>query len=69
MPTDKLKSALGEAVAPVWGKLPAEVQEALFEAAIKSSGEGLREAGNLPAWPASPDIAERQAGERGARAR
>jgi hypothetical protein len=42
MPTDKLKSALGEAVAAVWGKLPAEVQEALFEAAIKSAGEGSR---------------------------
>ena len=42
MPTDKLKSALGEAVAAVWGKLPVEVQEALFEAAIKSAGEGSR---------------------------
>jgi hypothetical protein len=42
MPTDKLKAALGEAVAAVWGKLPAEVQEALFEAAIGSVGEGSR---------------------------
>ena len=43
MPTDKLKTALGEAVAAVWGKLPAEVQQALFEAAIGSAGEGSRE--------------------------
>jgi hypothetical protein len=43
MPTDKLKTALGEAVATVWGKLPAEVQQALFEAAIGSAGEGSRE--------------------------
>jgi hypothetical protein len=43
MPTDKLKTALGEAVAAVWGKLPGEVQQALFEAAIRSAGEGSRE--------------------------
>jgi hypothetical protein len=43
MPTHKLITALGEAVAASWGKLPAEVQEALFEAAIKSAGEGSRE--------------------------
>jgi hypothetical protein len=43
MPTDKLITALGEAVAAVWGKLPGEVQEALFEAAIGSAGEGSRE--------------------------
>ena len=43
MPTDKLKAALGEAVAAVWDKLPAEVQQALFEAAIGSAGEGSRE--------------------------
>ena len=43
MPTDKLKTALGEAVAAVWGQLPAEVQQALFEAAIDSAGEGSRE--------------------------
>jgi hypothetical protein len=40
MPTDKLKTALGEAVAAVWGQLPAEVQQALFEATIRSAGEG-----------------------------
>ena len=43
MPTDKLIAALGEAVAAVWGKLPAEVQQTLFEAAIGSAGEGSRE--------------------------
>jgi hypothetical protein len=43
MPTDKLITALGEAVAAVWGKLPAQVQHALFEAAIESAGEGSRE--------------------------
>ena len=42
MPTNELITALGEAVAAVWGKLPTEVQEALFEAAIKSAGEGSR---------------------------
>jgi hypothetical protein len=43
MPTDELTTALGEAVAAVWGKLPAELQQALFEAAIRSAGEGSRE--------------------------
>jgi hypothetical protein len=43
MPTDKLKTALGAGVAAVWGKLPAEVQQAVFEAAIGSAGEGSRE--------------------------
>ena len=40
MPTDK---PLGEAVAAVWGQLPAEVRQALFEATIRSAGEGSRE--------------------------
>jgi hypothetical protein len=43
MPTDDIVTALGEAVAAVWGKLPAELQQALFEAAIRSAGEGSRE--------------------------
>jgi hypothetical protein len=43
MPTDELLPALGEAVAASWGNLPAEVQQALFEAAIGSAGEGSRE--------------------------
>jgi hypothetical protein len=38
MPTDELITALGEAVAAVWGKLPAEVQQALFEAAKHRGG-------------------------------
>jgi hypothetical protein len=43
MPTDKLITALGKAVAARWGELPVEVQQALFEAAIGSAGEGSRE--------------------------
>jgi hypothetical protein len=43
MPTDEVVTALGEAVAAVWGELPAELQQALFEAAIRSAGEGSRE--------------------------
>jgi hypothetical protein len=43
MPTDDVVTALGEAVAAVWGKLPAELQQALFEAAIRSAGDGSRE--------------------------
>ena len=43
MPTNELTTALGEAVAAVWGKLPDEVRQALFEAAIGSAGEGSRE--------------------------
>jgi hypothetical protein len=43
MPTDELVTALGEAVAASWGKLPAAVQQTLFEAAIGSAGEGSRE--------------------------
>jgi hypothetical protein len=43
MPTDKLLTALGEAVAASWGNLPGEVQRAIFEAAIGSAGEGSRE--------------------------
>jgi hypothetical protein len=34
MATHELITALGEAPAASWGKLPAEVQQALFEAAI-----------------------------------
>jgi hypothetical protein len=43
MPTDKLITALDEAVAASWGKLPAEVQQTLFEAAIGSAGKSSRE--------------------------
>jgi hypothetical protein len=43
MPTDKLFTALGKAVAASWGELPVEVQQALFEATVESAGEGSRE--------------------------
>jgi hypothetical protein len=43
MPTDELLTALGEAVAASWDKLPVKVQQTLFEAAIGSAGEGSRE--------------------------
>ena len=43
MPSDELIKALGRAVAAVWGELPAGVQQDLFEAAVRSAGEGTRE--------------------------
>jgi hypothetical protein len=43
MPTDKLITALGKAVAARWGELPVGAQQTLFEAAIESAGEGSRE--------------------------
>ena len=43
MTSNELKAALGQAVAAVWGELPAEVQRDLFEAAVRSAGEGARE--------------------------
>ena len=43
MPTNELLAALGEAVAASLGKLPAEVQQTLFEAASVSAGESSRE--------------------------
>jgi hypothetical protein len=46
MPTDKLVSALGEAVAAVWGKMPPEVQQAFFEEIGRRRLSW--EAGNLP---------------------
>jgi hypothetical protein len=42
MPSDELIKALGRAVAAVWGELPAGVQQGLFEAAVRSGGEGAR---------------------------
>jgi hypothetical protein len=41
--SDQLMTTLGKAVAAVWGELPAEVQRALFEGAIRSGGEAARE--------------------------
>jgi hypothetical protein len=43
MPSDPLIKALGHAVAAVWGELPAGAQRNLFEAAVRSAGEGARE--------------------------
>jgi hypothetical protein len=42
MMSDELMAALGRAVAAVWGDLPADVQHDLFEAAVRSAGEGAR---------------------------
>ena len=43
MPSDELIKALGHAVAAVWGELPAAAQHDLFEAAVRSVGEGARQ--------------------------
>jgi len=42
MMSDELMAALGRAVAAVWGDLPMEAQHDLFEAAVRSAGEGSR---------------------------
>jgi hypothetical protein len=41
--TDKLSRALGQAVARCWGSLPQHIQQALFEAAVGSEGEIIRQ--------------------------
>jgi len=43
MPSEELIKALGHAVAAVWGELPARAQQDLFDAAVRSAGEGARE--------------------------
>ena len=43
MTSDELVTALGRAVAAVWGELPTEVQHDLFEAGVRSAGEAARE--------------------------
>lgn len=43
MTSDELVTSLGRAVAAVWGELPARVQHDLFEAAVRSAGEGARD--------------------------
>jgi hypothetical protein len=43
MTSDELMTALGRAVAARWGDLPTRVQQDLFEAAVRSAGEGARE--------------------------
>ena len=41
--TEKLSRALGQAVARCWGSLPQHIQQALFEAAVGSEGEIIRQ--------------------------
>lgn len=43
MTSDDIITSLGHAVAAVWGELPAAVQHDLFEAAVRSGGEGARD--------------------------
>ncbi len=43
MNSDELTTALGRAVTAVWGKLPASVQQKLFESAVELSGPDRRE--------------------------
>ena len=40
---DDVFHALGAAVAAIWSRLPTELQHDLFEAAVHSGGEGMRE--------------------------
>jgi len=40
--SEQLASALGAAVVRVWGKLPAELQNQLFEEAVSSQDETIR---------------------------
>jgi hypothetical protein len=40
---DQIFCALGQAVAKVWSQLPQEIQHNLFEAAVASQGEPMRQ--------------------------
>jgi hypothetical protein len=40
---DKISRALGHAVARCWSRLPQEAQHDLFEAAVNSQGEAIRQ--------------------------
>jgi hypothetical protein len=40
---DELSRALGQAVARCWSNLPQEIQHSLFEAAVMSEGETIRQ--------------------------
>jgi hypothetical protein len=40
---DELSRALGQAVAQCWSTLPQEIQHKLFEAAVRSQGETMRQ--------------------------
>jgi DnaJ-domain-containing protein 1 len=39
----KLSRALGEAILAIWGKLPHEIQHCVFEQAVQSQGESIRQ--------------------------
>jgi hypothetical protein len=41
--TEKISRALGQAVARCWSSLPQEIQQNLFDAAVKSEGETIRQ--------------------------
>ena len=41
--TEKLSRALGQAVARCWSSLPQDIQQNLFEAAVTSEGESIRQ--------------------------
>ena len=43
MTSDELVTALGNAVAKVWGDLPTDVQHDLFEAAVRTAGAESRD--------------------------
>lgn len=43
MASNEIMTALGRAVAARWGDLPTSVQRDLFEAAVRSGGNGARE--------------------------
>jgi hypothetical protein len=40
---EKINRALGQAVSRCWSSLPQEIQQSLFEAAVTSEGEGIRQ--------------------------
>jgi hypothetical protein len=40
---DKMSRVLGQAVARCWSKLPQDIQQNLFEAAVTSEGEAIRQ--------------------------
>jgi plasmid maintenance system antidote protein VapI len=41
--TDRLSKALGQAMVHCWSRLPRDVQQDLFEAAVASEGEAIRQ--------------------------
>jgi hypothetical protein len=41
--TDRVSKALGQAMVHCWSRLPRDVQHDLFEAAVRSEGEAIRQ--------------------------